>query len=215
MRLASRFAALLTRWAGFEPALQARTTLTDFDRAQLSIIEGELNRISSTMTGIILGWDRIFAIGALVFGGGLSIGLAERRHIILVLLPLPICLLNVFGNLLLMELSGKGGYRRFLEEKVNLIVKRNLLAWEPWLTSRIMQRSFTGAVFLPFLYSSFLVGAWILSLSTVWHDYKPFKVVELSGIILSFVFVAVSTWEGRTAWNKGYELASEYFGQSN
>jgi hypothetical protein len=215
MRLASRFVALLTRWAVSEPAEQVRTTLTDFEKVQLSIIEGELNRLSSTMTGIILGWDRIFAIGALVFGGGLSIGLAEGRHIILVLLPLPICLLNVFGNLLLMELSGKGGYRRFLEEKVNSMVKTNLLAWEPWLTSRIMQRSFTGTVFLPFLYYLFFVGAWILSLSTVWHDYKPFKLLELSGLILSFVFIMISTWEGRSAWGKGYKLASEYFGQSN
>jgi len=98
--------------------------LTDNDTLQLSIIQGELDRISSTMTGIILGWDRIFAIGALVFGGGLSIGCGGQTH------HLGFCSAAhlpsyLFGNLLLIELMGKGGYRCFLEEKVNVISKAN------------------------------------------------------------------------------------------
>jgi len=48
--------------------------LTDNDTLQLSIIQGELDRISSTMTGIILGWDRIFAIGALVLEEAYRLG---------------------------------------------------------------------------------------------------------------------------------------------
>ena len=175
----------------------------------MNVLQGEMNRASNAINGILLSYDRLFAIGAVVFGGGLSIGTGVGKEIILVLLPMPITLLYVYGNQLLIQERAKSGYMCFLEERINELSRVNLLAWESQIG--LSHNTLTHRVVLPSLYCLFLVGTWVVSLEAIWRHYTSWKSLDLVGFCASLLFVFVSSWEAQTAWKRSYHRAQAFF----
>jgi hypothetical protein len=174
-------------------------------------LQAELARVSDVISSILLSYDRLFAIGAVVFGGGLSIGLQRGRSSILAILPLPITLLFVFGNLLVLEQTAQAGYKRFLEERLNQMIQQNLLAWECYLAPRIPHRSLTGRFILPALYYAFLVGTWAISLVTVWRQYPHWRGWTLAALAVSLSVAVISSWESSVVGDRTYGYMIEFF----
>jgi hypothetical protein len=175
----------------------------------LELLEGELDRIATAIRESGSTYDRLLSLAAVIFGGGLTIGLAEGRKIVLVLLPLPIVLLIVYGFQILIEQNSQGGYKKFLEEQVGKLSGTNLLFWELKIAPKVGQKSWTDNYIVPGMYFAFLAGTWIVSLTALWSTYPSWRWAGFVGLAISAVFVAIGQHESSSARDRAYQYASQ------
>lgn len=175
----------------------------------LELLEGELDRVGAFIRESGSTYDRLLSVAAVIFGGGLTIGLGEGRKIVLVLLPLPIVLLIVYGFQILIEQNSQGGYKKFLEERAGELSDTNLIFWELKIAPKIGQKSWTDNYVVPGMYLAFLAGTWIVSLSALWSTYPSWRWAGFLGLAISAAFVLIGWNESRSARDRAYEYASQ------
>jgi hypothetical protein len=175
----------------------------------LDLLKGELDRVSTSIRDSGSTYDRLLSLAAVIFGGGLTIGLEQGRKIVLVLLPLPIVLLIVYGFQILIEQNSQGGYKKFLEEQVGRLSDTNLLFWEREVAPQVGQKSWTDNYVVPGMYFAFLSGTWIVSLTALWSTYPSWRWAGFLGLAISAAFVATGHYESSSARQRAYGYASQ------
>jgi hypothetical protein len=175
----------------------------------LGLVEGELDRVGAFIRESGSTYDRLLSLAAVIFGGGLTIGLAEGRKIVLVLLPLPILLLVVYGFQVLIEQNSHGGYKRFLEEQADKLGGTKVLLWEAKIAPRVGQSSWTDQYLVPGMYLIFLMGTWVVSLTALWSAYPSWRWAGFLGLAISMAIVVIGQRESSLARNRAYEFARE------
>ena len=175
----------------------------------LSLLQGELDRVSAYIREGGSTYDRLLSLAAIIFGGGLTIGLGEGRKIVLILLPLPIVLLVVYGFQVLITQNSRGGYEKFLEEQAGKLSGTSILLWELKVEPEVGQKFWTTNYIVPGMYLVFLAGTWIVSLTALWSAYPSWRWAGFLGLAISIVFVAIGICESKSARDRVYEYACQ------
>lgn len=99
-------------------------------------MQKEYERVASDIRGIETVNDKAIGMGLTVVGIGLAYGI--EKDLVLVFAFLPIALFGVFlyGTLQYHNLFWLGGYKRSVEEKINELAGRNVIAWEAIVQNR-------------------------------------------------------------------------------
>jgi hypothetical protein len=139
----------------------------------LETLTAQLTRNEEMVRSILTSWDRLFALGLLVFTGGLTLGLEKDRREVLLFLPAAILIVLLLGYNLLFEMVCRGGYSRYLEERINSLISkvspsegRAIALWEGTISPRLLHRSLNARFFLPAMYWLFFVASWSLSIGS-------------------------------------------------
>jgi hypothetical protein len=184
---------------------------SEVDEAKLSVIQAELDRVSSIITEKGSTYDRVLALAAVIFSIGFGAGLQDGHEVLLVVLPLPIVLLIAFSFSVLIEQLAQGGYKRFLEERANDLVGADVLNWETTIAPRIGHASRTDQVIVPGLYFAFYAAVWIVSIAITAAMFTVWLGPVLAGFALSAVCVIVPMIESRSASEHAYRYACDRY----
>lgn len=186
----------------------------------VAIFQRELDRAIEGINSAVVTYDRLFGIGALIFGAGLTIGFQPDREVVRLLLPLPIVLLTVFGYSLFIAQMAHSGYRYHLEEQVNRRCSVNASIWESHIAQKaphVPARAWTNRYVLPSLYIGFLSTTWVISIAASYSSngrYAGWRPLLWFGFALSMVLVALAFSEAVRAYSSAYRAAVSYCGSN-
>ncbi len=156
--------------------------------------------------------DRTFASAAVIVGLGVTVGVSQGRHA--VLLALPTALAILFGFLLQMnvEMLNRLGQKRYLEELLNSLLRANVFLEEvyvaptrqgPWRLGRI------GLALLQLQLMMVLVTVAGLGYSVV-AEYRTWVNWAYSlSLVVASATLAQSALELSKAYQAGYAAAKE------
>lgn len=125
------------------------------EKLQIELLQKEYDNVWQGIRNLSLAGSKVIALGLTIIAAGLTLGVKEKILDILLLLPIAIYGVLFYGIHISTELISLGGYKRYLEEKLNGITGNNILLWELSIARR--RHSAFGKNFLYIIYVLFLV----------------------------------------------------------
>ncbi len=123
----------------------------------LNVLTKECGRVGSAISELDQSSQRIFPIAAAVLSLVGSYGIKEEISEVVMALPYLLMTVSFYSVHTYTEVVTLGGYRRHLEEQINLQLGTALLNWESTLAPR--RHWSIAQLFLYVLYGGFLLGA--------------------------------------------------------
>jgi hypothetical protein len=154
--------------------------------------------------------DRLVAMGIAAIGAGVSYGLVSGKSEVFLALPILLVSVYVYAILNHHNISFLGGYKRFLEDRINALAGDTLLVWEHVVTAR--RRWHVVNVPLIAAYVVILLSVILLSLSTVFRTFSrgaAWAVAVTVALQCLSLIPALDYWFG--APRRAYVLASEIY----
>lgn len=150
--------------------------------------------------------DRLVAMGITAIGAGVSYGLISGKSEVFLALPVLLVSVYVYAVLNHHNISYLGGYKRFLEGRINALAGENLLVWE----HVVAERSRWHIVNVPLIsaYVTLLLGVIYLSLHTVFAQFSPgvaYGVSAFVALLCACLIPSLAYWF--TAPSRAFALA--------
>lgn len=176
------------------------------EKLKINMMAKECDSIGQAVRNFILGEERIIALGLTIMGAALAYGLKEKINEILLILPIAVFGVMIYGSRLFHELMSMAGYKKYLEEKINNKVGENILFWELFI-SKEMHGSFPNKV-LYIIYVIFLALTVYISLGTASKYYSK-NIFWGMVIVISFLTIGliISFIKMNRAFEKIYTLS--------
>lgn len=99
-------------------------------------LQKEYERLSADIRGIETVNDKAVGFGLTVVGIGLAYGIEKDLAVVFAFLPVALFGVFLYGTLQYHNLFWLGGYKRAVEEKINELAGRNVIAWEAVVQNR-------------------------------------------------------------------------------
>jgi hypothetical protein len=154
------------------------------DKVEVLIKECEI--VGKRLSDLVLMSEKIVALGFTIIAVGMSLGIKEKIYEILLVMPVAAFGVLSYGILVGSEIMSLGGYKRYLEEKINITFRENILLWESFIAKQ-RHRSFE-VNFLNIIYALFLLFVIGISLSTTLQYYTKSTFVFMLAVILTLTF---------------------------
>lgn len=168
----------------------------------------EYESVGQVIYTLFLTSEKIIALGFTVIAAGLTYGLKEEINEILLFLPVAVFGVLFYGVHLFTELMSLGGYKRHLEEKINVSVGENVVLWQLFI-AKGRHKAF-GKIFLYIIYLIFLGLTIFISLSTAWQHYTK-STFGCSVVIILFLGygLIISLYKMNRAFEETYQIAKK------
>jgi len=178
------------------------------EELKIEILMKEYECVGQKIEALFLTSERIIGLGIVVIVAMLTFGLERKINSILLFLPVAFLGVLLYGVHVFTELTSLGGYKRYLEERINTIFEENLLFWESIIAKKRHYAFVT--YFLHFLYAFFLVLTVSLSLHTAWQHYGNkvfwFIITFLLGLSIGLIISLVKMYK---AFDETYKMAKK------
>lgn len=150
--------------------------------------------------------QRILGLGLTVLGAGFIYGVKEGVKEILLLVPVGLFGVMFHSIFLTTGIMTLGGYRRYLEEKINTILGEHNLIWEK-MARKLLHRHFSLAISY-LIWTLALVLAIYVSLQNAWQFFGIQACLALlivhASLLVALIFSIVKL---SRAFDKAYQLA--------
>ena len=178
------------------------------EEIKINLLIKECDTIGQGIRTLILAGERVVALGFAVIAAGLTFGIKEKIDEILLFLPFAVFGVLLYGIHIFTEVMSLGGYKRNLEEKINVILGENLLLWELFLAKE--RHGAFGKTILNLVYAFFLVLTIFISLSTAWRNYTKGTFGGLViGILFLTICLVISMYKMDKAFHRTYQIAKK------
>jgi len=182
------------------------------EELKIELLIKECDSVGQEIKTLFLASEKVIGLGLAIIAAGLTFGLKEKINEILLFLPIAVLGVMLYGVHIFTELMSLGGYKCYLEERINTILGENILLWESFIAKE-RHRAFI-TYFLHFVYLLFLASTIYISLNTACRHYESrvfwgivIVILTLSiGLIVSFVKMY-------RAFNKTYQMAKRQANQ--
>ena len=154
---------------------------------EMSTLIGEHNRVCSEIRSIESANDKILNIGVSLITLGLLYGINSHIEGVYFLMPPAILSLFIYAILQYYFIAWFGGYKRNIEEMVNLRFKKNILTWEHVRQARTQMDRVFVAAFL--MYSLIMVAIIAVCLHHIFESYSRGVAWIYAGDILAMILL--------------------------
>lgn len=180
------------------------------EELKIDLLIKEYESIGQGIRTLFITNEKIIGLGFTIIATGLTFGIKEEINEILLFLPVAIFGMMLYGVHIFTELMSMSGYRRCLEEKINVLLEDNILHWESSVVQK-KHRTF-GNYLLYIVYFLFLVLAIFVSLSTAWQHYSDKVFWGIASLTLGLlVALIISIVEMNKVRDKTYQNAKKAF----
>jgi hypothetical protein len=179
-------------------------------REHLQLLFRDYEMAASEIRVIVGATDRLLAIGLGAVGAGVSYGLVASKSEIFLVLPVLLASLFIYATLNHHNIAWLGGYRRFLEDRMNHLCGEKVLIWE----HVVAERGNWNVINIALLSSIVLIGVVVcwLSLKIVFESFPHHYGYSVSAIVaVSIVFLAAALVAWRHASSRSYSIATRLF----
>jgi len=182
------------------------------EKLEIEILVKECDSVGQEIRTLFRTSEKIIALGIGIIAAGLTLGLTEGINEILLFLPVAVLGVFFYAVLINTELMSLGGYKRYLEERINIIFRENILLWESFIAKG--KRRLLIWRLLHFIYLLFFGLTIFISLHTAWQHYGR-KVFWGIVILLSVLFIGLilSFIEKEKTFDKTYQMARKRLNQ--
>lgn len=182
--------------------------MDDKEKLKLELIIKEHDSIGQATRTLFLSSQTVLGIGLTIIVTVFTIGLREKINEIFIFLPYAIYLVFFYWIHLVFQLASFGGYKGYLEERINTFFGENLVFWEMCIAKKL-QISFVE----PFLFV-------IFSILLIISMYLSIKVAQSYGelifwangflLFLFFIGLIVSLYRMYGVFERTYQRAKNY-----
>ena len=179
---------------------------------KIELLIKECDSVGQKIETLFLASEKVIGLGLAIIAAGLTFGLKEKINEILLFLPIAVLGVMLYGVHIFTELTSLGGYKCYLEERINTIFGENILLWESFIAKGRHHAFVT--YFLHFVYLLFLASTIYISLNTACRHYESSVFWGIVIVILTLsVGLIVSLVKMYGAFNKTYQMAKRQANQ--
>lgn len=173
---------------------------------KLQLLAEECRTCGESIRTLFLATEKVIGLGLAIMAAGMAYGLKEGIHEILVLLPVGIFGVLLYGIYISTEILSLGGYRRYLEEGINAAFGEAIFYWESGIAEK--RHSDFVRYALHFVYLLFLAVTIYVSCRTAWRQYGSEVFCALVIVILALLIVLIISFVNMNkSFDKTYKLA--------
>ena len=188
--------------------------MEDKKSLQLEHLTSQSESFGAAIGSVMLQSSRVITVGTAVALGVIGIAFRTRSYEILILLPYLIFVLFFHYINLHTSILEMGGYKRYLEERINEIIGEKIHLWETELVPRRhynVANQFLAAIFLIILLGSMVIG---LVVSYSYHYSWIFRISLVVDLVL-IIGLIMAVAHMRKAHAKTYEDAKRDYKSAN
>jgi len=175
------------------------------DSPKLQVLLKEYEAVTKEIHGRIEDIMKIITIGVTVLGVGLSVGLSQNQHEILLILPLAYFGVLLFYVYTVRNLFLLGGYKQLLSDKINLTVEEKILVWESISKEEVHFN--VNRIFLELVYLMTGVLTVWASIDTAMRYFDcRWVVIVVGGNVILLIGLLLSIYQAARAYKRSYEL---------
>jgi len=182
--------------------------MNEEEKLKIELLIKECESTGQAIRTMLLTNEKVMALGFTIISTGLVYGIKEKVSEILLFLPLAVFAVLFYGIRITAEIMSLGGYKRYLEENINSILRENVLLWESFIAPK-MHRSFV-LLLLYIVYTFFILLVVFISLQTIWRYYTKetfwFMVIFLLSLSICLIISLSNLYK---AFDTTYQIAKE------
>jgi hypothetical protein len=175
------------------------------------VLQAQLNRHEHMIISILSGWDRVFGLEIFVFTGALSLGIAQDRREVLLVLPAAVLAIAMLGFGSLIELASRQGYSRYLEKRIEDEFGIRDLVWARYLGPEMVAKAWTNRYILTSLYAFFIGASCYLSIESAFavSRLSSWKIPSILLSLITVSFFATAVVEATRAGTLSHRRAGQ------
>lgn len=182
---------------------------------QVEILVKEYERASADIRSIEANNDKIVGFGLTLVGAGFTYGVIQSLVEVFFFLPVASIGVILYTTLQYHNILWIGGYKRAIEDKVNLIIGSDVMIWER-VVSRHRTRVHVVNLSMTALYGTTIFAITWYSLYRIFSSHYGVLAWEYMWILLAFlILMGLAIKEMSTAFDRSYRAARELFGLPN
>jgi len=184
----------------------------------LSLLANQAVSLGGQVTQLLPRMENFLGVSTAIVVGSISLGVAERHPVVLVVLPFFLIILYVYLVQSNTEMLSRAGHMKFLEEQVNAIVSRRVLLQESDVSPTLHGRIRFGRLSIVLIQSLMLVlllGTVALAIANLWSlESLAWHLLFWAALFAGLLTLASATWELSRAYSRAYDAARKGFGGS-
>lgn len=178
------------------------------EEIKINLLIKECDSVGQGIRTLFLSSEKLIALEFTIIAAGLTIGIKEKINEILLFLPIAAFGVLLYGIHIYTELLSLGGYKRYLEEKINITLGENVLLWESLITKTRHFDFVTNILWI--IYTFFLVLIILIGLSTALQYYTKGTFWAMVIVVLFFtVSLIISLYRMTKIFDKTYQIAKK------
>jgi hypothetical protein len=187
--------------------------MCDKEKLRSEILVKEYEIIGQATRTLFLSSEKAIALGFTILGTGFIIGIKEKIEYMLLFLPFAVFGVLLYDINIATELGTMGGYKRYLEERINSELKERILLWELFLSEE-RHKSLAKKLSFP-IYLIFTGLTVYFSLATAWESCPKWFFWCLVCVFLGFALGLISSvHKSYKAFAHTYEKCKRLVNQS-
>lgn len=168
--------------------------MTDFDDNKiLSVLLSEYQRTCGEIKSIESNNEKIVGFGLTIISAAFVSGLSQDISEVHFIIPPAVVGVLLYGMMTYCNVFSLAGYKRYLEDEINLIMERNILVWEQlvierekWNASRI------GLMIVYFSVTAALISVSIIALVDHYGWYWAGAMIAFVVVLFVFLFLGAT-----------------------
>lgn len=183
------------------------------DKDYAAALLKEYERVCTEIRSIELANDKVIGFGLTILGVGFAYGIGGKVDQLLFFLPVGFAGVFLYATLQYHNLFWFGGYKRFLEDRLNRLYDRPVISWEAIVAQRPRVHVINGTlVAVYFLVAS---AATIYSLTEIINKYSPLTYWPFTAVVVGlFVAILFSVRRMARAFREAYEAGTRVLNSS-
>ncbi len=182
----------------------------DNDRIKLELLTKEHEHAWEDIRLFMGTNEKVMGLGFTLLGTGLALGFKEQIKEIMIFLPIAVLAILFYSMYNLNVIMTLGGYKKYIEEKINNEINENILIWEDIVKD--LHHNNIIAIFLYLIYTIFFLATIYLSLINSWKYYGiTFFIIYSFILLLLIIGLVISLIKMSRSFKYSYNLVSNKY----